>query len=87
MKIIFNETQTTMILADGRLHLHPKGAREQRDRRQVTEEIAAHSDVVRFASLGKILVLSVEEAAKREQSEKMVIAESKAAAAIGRAHV
>lgn len=82
MKIAFNETQTTVILNGGRLELHPKGSLNQRDRRQISDQVAELPDVKRFALLGKISILSVEEVAKRELTEKQTVADTKARAAV-----
>ncbi len=82
MKIAFNETQTTVILNGGRLELQPKGSPGQKDRRQIADSVAELPDVKRFALLGKISVLSLEEAAKRDADILRGIADVKATIAV-----
>lgn len=77
MKILFNETQTTVILAGGRLELHPKGVHTKRDRLQIQDRDAVLPDVVRFAQLGKIRILTLEEAAKADVAAKEYAAATK----------
>lgn len=77
MKILFNETQTTVILAGGRLELHPKGIHTKRDRLQVQDRDAELPDVVRFAQLGKIRIRTLEEAARADAADKAYEAASK----------
>lgn len=77
MKILFNETQATVILAGGRLELHPKGIHTKRDRLQIQDRDADLPDVVRFEQLGKIRVLSIEEAAKADAAALAYVATSK----------
>lgn len=75
MKIAVNETATTVILANGRLKLDPKGT--PKDRKDVPKEVAEHPDVVRFAKLGKISLLSAEGASQRELQENKATAAAK----------
>lgn len=82
MKIAFNETQTTVILNGGRLELQPKGAPGQRDRRQIADSVAELPDVRRFVQLGKISILSLEDAAKRDADALRSVAEAKASIAM-----
>ena len=82
MKIAFNETQTTVILNNGRLELHPKGSPGQKDRRQISDSVAELPDVKRFAQLGKISVLPLEEAAKRDAVALRGIADVRATIAV-----
>lgn len=75
--IISNETQTTVCLADGKLRLFPKGSPTNTDRKEVSEDIAKLPDVQRFKDQGKIAILSVEDAARKEQQEARASAPKK----------
>ena len=68
-KIAVNNTQTTVILASGRLELAPKGAANKKDRKEISAELAEHPDVVRFADQMKISLLSMEDAGLKEHKE------------------
>ncbi len=77
MKMLFNETHTTVILNGGRLRLLPKGTvidGHKRDRVSVDDNVLALPDVKRFADKKKITIASVEEAASRESTEEIVAA-------------
>jgi len=82
MKIAFNETQPTVILNGGRLELQPKGSPGQKDRRQIADSVAELPDVKRFTLLGKISVLSLEDAAKRDADVLRGVADVKATIAV-----
>lgn len=78
MKIAANATRTTTVLAEGRLELAPKGDRAGKDRKEISDELAKHPDIVRFADLGKISLMSLPEAGE----EKLRVAAAKAAAPV-----
>ena len=65
MKIIVNKTQSTVVLASGRIVLAPEGM--PNDRKEITDEVAALADVQRFAgALKKVSLLSLEASAQRD---------------------
>jgi hypothetical protein len=75
MKMLFNETQTTVILDGGRLRLLPKGTvidGTKRDRIAIDDTVMALPDVKRFVDKKKITIVSLEDAASREANEKVV---------------
>lgn len=79
MKLVVNETQSTVVLAKGRLRLNPKGTAT--DRKSVPNDIAGMPDVLRFQKQGKISILGAEAASTRARQENKAAAAKKPAAA------
>lgn len=81
MKIAYNESLKTVILADGRLKLHPKGSRDGKDRRQIQDHVAERPDVLRFVAKGLITIRTLPEAATYDKAVAQALADSKAVTA------
>ena len=68
MKVLVNNTATTIVLVGGRVDLSPKGV-AGKDRKTVSDDLADHPEIQRFAQLGKIGILSLDEAAQKDNRE------------------
>ena len=66
MKIAISNMTTTIVLAGGSLELAPRGTAGGKDRKEISDELARHPKIARFAALGKIYLLTLEEAATRD---------------------
>lgn len=73
-KILYNETKMTVILCGGKIKLYPKGSTNPAcpDHRQVDNELSKHPDIVHFYKLGRVAVLSMDDAKAREDADKLL---------------